>query len=95
MRYLLDCTKRYFVEHIMNGRRKWSALLPTAQFILSHPNGWGGKQQSKLRKIAVRAGLIKDTITDRARVHFVTEGEASVHYCLLQNLVEETTLVCN
>ncbi len=77
----------------MNGSRKWRELFPAAQFVISHPNGWGGEEQSKLRRIAVRAGLVEDTLAGRARVHFVTEAEASVHFCLNQGLVEEAIKV--
>jgi len=35
-----------------------------------------------MRQAAVRAGLIADTLDDHARVSFVTEGEASLHFAI-------------
>jgi hypothetical protein len=35
-----------------------------------------------MRRAAIKAGLIRDEKEDYGRVQFVTEGEASLHYCL-------------
>ena len=35
-----------------------------------------------MRQAAIAGGLIPDTPAGHSRVHFVTEGEASLHYCL-------------
>ncbi|KAF8632436.1 hypothetical protein AX15_001879 [Amanita polypyramis BW_CC] len=51
-------------------------------FILSHPNGWEGKQQADMRRAAISAGLVRTTSEAVERVTFVTEGEASLHFCL-------------
>ena len=37
--------------------------------------------------VAILAGLVPDTDAGRSRVHFVTEGEASVHYCVQHGLI--------
>ncbi len=50
-------------------------------FILSHPNGWEGKQQSEMRRAAIKAGLANENEAWE-RISFVTEGEASLHFCL-------------
>ncbi|KAI0820763.1 hypothetical protein BC628DRAFT_1491150 [Trametes gibbosa] len=60
------------------------------EFVLSHPNGWEGVQQSKMRGAAVRAGLIPDTTEGRNRVNFVTEGEARLHYYIRNRLTTMT-----
>jgi hypothetical protein len=39
-----------------------------------------------MRQAAVQAGLISDTEQGRSRVAFVTEGEASLHFCLSNGL---------
>jgi hypothetical protein len=95
LRYLLEQTKEHVVEHWpeRNGRATWDRLIYHAQFILAHPNDWDGVQQSKLRRAAVVAGLVPDTIPDRARIRFVTEGEASMHYCILAGRVKELSAV--
>ena len=62
--------------------------------MLSHPNGWEGPQQSKMREAAIRAGLVPKTEAGRSRIHFVSEGEASLHFCLDSGLASEVTEVC-
>lgn len=52
-------------------------------YILSHPNGWEGYQQQIYSQAAVKAGLLQDDIECLAeRLHFVTEGEASLHWAM-------------
>ncbi|KAK0209594.1 hypothetical protein IW262DRAFT_1486534 [Armillaria fumosa] len=52
----------------------------------SHPNGWEGTQQKKLCRAAVYAGLIPNNDKGQERIHFVTEGEASLHFCIDRGL---------
>ena len=52
-----------------------------ADIVIAHPNGWDVKEQQFLRKAAVDAGLVSDQ-DKMSRVSFVTEGEASLHYCM-------------
>jgi hypothetical protein len=51
------------------------------EVIIAHPNGWGIREQAFLRSVAVAAGF---STTDQAptKVRFVTEAEASVHFCI-------------
>jgi hypothetical protein len=63
------------------------------QFVLSHPNGWEGAQQTKMRRAAVYGGLIPDTDEGKARIRFVTEGEASLHACVLNGLAADVLSV--
>ncbi|TFK22632.1 hypothetical protein FA15DRAFT_671328 [Coprinopsis marcescibilis] len=86
LRYLLDCASKYIRETHPNGPDLWATLGPTVEYVLSHPNGWEGSQQSQLRDAAIAAGLIPNTQSGRERVHFVTEGEASLHYSLENGL---------
>ena len=51
------------------------------EFILSHPKGWEGQQQSEMRRAAIDAGLVNANEAPD-RISFVTEGEASLHFCL-------------
>lgn len=51
---------------------------------ISHPNGWGPNQQNDMRRAAVRGGLVPNTPEGRERIEFVTEGEASFHWCIDQ-----------
>lgn len=91
--YLFDCTKKYILDTHPNGASLWASVDQRIDFILSHPNGWEGSQQGKMRAAAVRARLIPDTPDGHARVHFVTEGEASLLYCIENGLASEAIKV--
>jgi hypothetical protein len=58
----------------------WERYGPEMEAIIAHPNGWGIREQAFLRTAAVDAGL---SSSDRAptKIRFVTEAEASVHFC--------------
>jgi hypothetical protein len=81
IRYLFDSTKALFKTSEPNGELRWASVSDNIELVLTHPNGWGGPQQTQLRTAAVRAGIVPDTPTGRSRVHFVTEGEASFSFC--------------
>ena len=61
--------------------------------MLSHPNGWEGAQQTKMRRAAVYGRLVPDTNEGKARIWFVTEGEASLHACVLNGLAADVLQV--
>ena len=66
----------------------WASTKNSIEFIFSHPNGWEGSQQQKYREAIEGAGLVPRTPEGRSRVHMITEGEASLHYCV-SSLPEE------
>ncbi|KAF8655087.1 hypothetical protein AX16_003251 [Volvariella volvacea WC 439] len=86
LRYLFQCAKKFIVESHLNGVSVWGSQ---KDIILTHPNGWEGPQQALMRQAAVEAGVIPDTQEGRDSVHFVTEGEASLHFCVANGLVSE------
>jgi hypothetical protein len=86
LRYLYQCTRTYIQDTHAFGNELWRSLSVSADFVLTHPNGWEGAQQSQMRKAAVMAGLISDTEGGHARLSFVTEGEASLHFCVQSGL---------
>lgn len=91
MSYLLECTRSYIQEtHLPNGTVVWQSVEKDIQFVISHPNGWEAAQQAELRDAAVAAGLIQDTNKGHARLQFITEGEASLHYCIMNGLSRDT-----
>jgi len=92
MRYLFDSTETLFKSSEPNVR--WDSI-STIELVLTHPNGWKGPQQNQLRIAAVKAGLIQDTPTDHARVHFVSEGEASFNFCATNTQAGENLKVCH
>lgn len=86
--YLQSCAELFLLDTHATLTKEWTKLRDNAVFILCHPNGWEGAQQSMLRQAAILARLIPDTPKGRARVKFVTEGEASLHCCLHDHIVE-------
>jgi hypothetical protein len=47
-------------------------------------------EQNQMRKAAVKAGLVSDTLVDEARISFVTEGEASLHFAIENGVLTQT-----
>ncbi|KAM6497401.1 hypothetical protein JOM56_007874 [Amanita muscaria] len=81
LKYLFQSTKTYIMDSEL---WSWNSLGKNIYFVLSHPNGWEGKQQSHMRKAAIAAGLV-DKSEASERISFVSEGEASLHFCLNKN----------
>ncbi|KAF9817090.1 hypothetical protein IEO21_03672 [Rhodonia placenta] len=90
LRYLFTCTRKYIIETHANGEYLWSTVEKNIEFVLGHPNGWGGNQQAKMRQAAVQGGLIPDNVVGYDHLHFVTEGEAGLHFCLQSGLITES-----
>ncbi|KAF9442562.1 hypothetical protein P691DRAFT_810428 [Macrolepiota fuliginosa MF-IS2] len=88
LNYMNECARSYIAETHLDG----ASLLASGrvEFILTHPNSWEGAQQTLMRRAAVQAGLIVDTATDQARVSFVTEGEASLNFCIDKGMMNES-----
>jgi hypothetical protein len=91
--YLFRCAKNFIIDTHAGGASLWRAVEEDLQFVLSHPNGWEGAQQTKMRRAAIYGGLIPDTDAGKARIRFVTEGEASLHACVLNGLANEMLTV--
>lgn len=79
--YMYRSTKQYIRER--QGDDILKSVENNVEFILSHPNGWEGDQQSQMRRAAITAGLVNESEA-RTQISFVTEGEASLHFCLNQ-----------
>ena len=90
MRYLFHCAKSFIIESHAYGSIE--GLFDDPIFIFAHPNAWAGPQQTKMRQAAVMAELVPDSQEGHARIKFVTEGEASLHYCIRQGIAEEVIL---
>lgn len=89
MRYLHQCAKKYIEDSQANGADMLRSVEHTTEFVLSHPNGWEGPQQTQIRNAAIMAGLVPDTPEGQSRIYLVTEGEASLHYCLGSGLAAD------
>lgn len=81
MGYLLKHTRQFFQERVLDGTSVWKNYFPSADVIITHPNGWGLREQAFLRKAAIAAGF-PNPEKSSARIRFVTEAEASVQFCM-------------
>ncbi|CAE7146418.1 unnamed protein product [Rhizoctonia solani] len=79
--YLLRCTQERFGEVIADGQTIWENYSSNMDIVIAHPNGWGLREQDLLRRAIVLAG-IKTSENAETQIRFVTEAEASVHYCM-------------
>ncbi|KAI9567190.1 hypothetical protein HD554DRAFT_2109591 [Boletus coccyginus] len=70
MGYLFQCTKTYIQETHPSGHAMWESFGDNIDF------------QTQIRRAAVLAGLVPDSPEGQARIRLVTEGEASLHFCL-------------
>ncbi|KAG1753749.1 uncharacterized protein EDB91DRAFT_1234152 [Suillus paluster] len=81
MQYLFRCARSYIEETEARGPNLWQSVETRIEFVLTHPNGWEGPQQKQIRLAAILGGLVPRTEEGMARVHLLTEGEASLAYC--------------
>ncbi|KAG8692795.1 hypothetical protein FRC11_003366, partial [Ceratobasidium sp. 423] len=81
LKYLLKHTRSYFQDRVLDGEEVWRRYSPTMEVVIAHPNGWGIREQTFLRSAAVAAGFSTAGQASR-KVRFVTEAEASVHFCI-------------
>lgn len=88
-KYMFEHTQRYIRETHSTGALLWDSLEGDIEFILTHPNGWEGQQQSIMRRAAVEAGLVPNTSGGHDRIKFVSEGEASFHFCVSSGMLED------
>ena len=95
MRYLFDSARAIFKASEPNGEVRWNSVSGSIELVLTHPNGWGGPQQAKLRTAAIKAGIVPDTPAGHASVHFVTKGEANFSFCVSQSQAGRTLKVCH
>jgi len=72
LRYLYRCAQTFIQETHANGSILWESVEKRIEFVLTHPNGWEGAQQTQMRSAAVRAGLVPNPNEGRSRVRFVT-----------------------
>ncbi|KAG5718636.1 Heat shock 70 kDa protein 12B [Termitomyces sp. T112] len=89
IRYLFESAKTYIIDAHPSGSDLWKSVESRIEFVLAHPNGWEGAQQKEMREAIVLAGLIPGTSEGHSRVQFVSEGEASLHFCVQSGLTTE------
>ncbi|KAG1846557.1 hypothetical protein DFJ58DRAFT_747163 [Suillus subalutaceus] len=86
MRYLFQCARTYIQESHLNF---WRSVENSIEFVLTHPNGWEGQQQQQIRRAVELAGLISSK-EEQSHVHLLTEGEASLHFCVTNVIASDT-----
>lgn len=79
--YLLEIIRERFGTSITRGTKVWQDYYHNMEVVIGYPSGYGTRELEFLRSAVVDAGF---TTSDKARshVHFVTEAEASVYFCL-------------
>ncbi|QRV77747.1 heat shock protein 70 kDa 12A [Ceratobasidium sp. AG-Ba] len=80
MKYLLEHTHSFFEDRIMNSALIWNKYRARLEVVIAHPNGWGLREQAFLRAAFIDAGFASNP--NSHLVQFVTEAEASVHFCI-------------
>ncbi|KAF8598220.1 hypothetical protein BDV93DRAFT_547548 [Ceratobasidium sp. AG-I] len=81
LRYLLQHTKTYFEDHMLDGKKLWAQFKPTMEVAITCP--YKGSQQQELLRSAVAAAGFVDGDTSR-QILFVAESEAMVHFLYRQ-----------
>ncbi|EUC60684.1 heat shock 70 kDa protein 12A [Rhizoctonia solani AG-3 Rhs1AP] len=79
--YLLKHTKAFVEKRMAHGKEVWEKYKPTMEVVIAHPNGWSTSEQAFLREAAIDSGFV-DLNKASKQVQFVTEAEASIHYCV-------------
>ncbi|KLO09149.1 hypothetical protein SCHPADRAFT_922429 [Schizopora paradoxa] len=89
--YLMECTEKFIKDtYATMTDALWNTLFSRVTIVLSHPNGWEGPQQQQMRRSAILARLVTDTPRGHDRLIFVTEGEASLHFCVRGQFIDDT-----
>ncbi|KAG2063017.1 hypothetical protein BDR04DRAFT_1111856 [Suillus decipiens] len=86
MRYLFQCARTYIQTSHLN---LWKSVKNSIEFVFTHPNGWEGVQQQQIRRAVELAGLISSK-EEQSHVHLLTEGEASLHFCVINVIASDT-----
>ncbi|KAG8924409.1 hypothetical protein FRC02_010453 [Tulasnella sp. 418] len=83
LRYMHNLSLKHFYE-TMNLDR--NSMGDRVIYIFSHPNGWNTSQNPLIREASILAGLVPDSDEGNSRIIFVSEGEASLHWCIDRRL---------
>ncbi|KAF8629982.1 hypothetical protein AX15_003171 [Amanita polypyramis BW_CC] len=88
LQYLYRSTKDYIIQTHPGGTAFWQSVEKNVDYVLSLPNGWEGGQQAQMRRAASKAGLVVNEAEAQQRISFVTEGEASLHFCIQKGITK-------
>ncbi|KAF8956480.1 hypothetical protein BDZ97DRAFT_1763789 [Flammula alnicola] len=91
LQYLHRCVLGYLEKAHVNGHEIWRSIsADDIRFVFSYPNGWNGVQD-QMRKAAVMADLIPNSDAGHARISFVTEGQANLHFVMKHGIPTQIT----
>jgi len=80
--YLFGSAKAFIQESEPMGKMLWGNFERNIDLILSHPRGWGDREQEFLRKSVVQASVFTEEDA-LSHIYFVTEGEATFNFCVI------------
>ncbi|KAG8957671.1 hypothetical protein FRC03_009916 [Tulasnella sp. 419] len=86
LRYMHNLALEHFHQAMDTGGKTWDELKDQVVYILSHPNGWNTFQHPVMREAAILAGLVPNSDQGNSRIIFVSEGEASLHWCMSRGI---------
>lgn len=84
--YVKQEIKKFIEDSYGDGHAIWTTLYPHMAVILTTPNGWEGRQQTRMREAAVRAELVD--ASGKQRIKFVTEAEVRVHLRTITGIID-------
>ncbi len=88
LKYLMFCTKTFIrsIDPTATGE-VWKTYLSDMVIVLPLPNGWEGAAQKQLREAAILANIIPNSPEAQEQVVFVSEAEASLHFCIREKFI--------
>ncbi|KAG8917973.1 hypothetical protein FRC02_002740 [Tulasnella sp. 418] len=84
--YMSRASIDHFKNQMVGSDDIWEKVKNKVIYVLCHPNGWDTYQHEEMRRAAVHGGLVPSNEDGRSRIHFVSEGEASLHWCVLNGV---------
>ncbi|KAG8922302.1 hypothetical protein FRC02_011955 [Tulasnella sp. 418] len=91
--YMFRSALDHFQQQVMDGNSFMERVKNKVIYVLSFDNGWDTFQQDCMRRAAISGGLVPDTDDGRSRIHFVSEAEASLRWCLANGVLKRTLMV--
>lgn len=83
--WIVGHVEKFISAHHQRGSQLVEETRSNRLLVLTHPNGWEGKQQGIMRKACIRARVVSDVNRASTLVKFVSEAEASMTYALMCN----------
>ncbi|KAF8650743.1 hypothetical protein AX16_005055 [Volvariella volvacea WC 439] len=88
LRHLHEITLRHIRDQGMLYQTFLNSSYDT-YLILSHPNGWEGRQHKAMRTAAWLSGIVTQEHDSLQRVMFINEGEAGLHFAVYKQLFND------